>query len=195
MRNDQMILAAFASASANEGGFGAWSHPATDLGITDADYYIHLGRSVERYGFDILFFDDRLAMPAIYGNSVAETVRHGSRAVKLDLPTVLAIISTHTTRIGLGATYSTTYYAPFHIARVFATLDHLSGGRAVWNIVTSLNQTEAENFGVNYTNADQRYDQADEFLEVVTGLWESWERDALKRDREARVCAEKYFPL
>ena len=190
MRTDHMMLAAFASASTNRGNFGAWMHPATDLGILDADYYINLGRSVERCGFDILFFDDRLAMPAIYGDSVADTVRLGTRAVKLDLVAVLAIISAHTSRIGLGATYSTTYHAPFHIARAFATLDHLSGGRAVWNIVTSLNSSEAENFGVPFQNADQRYDRADEFLEIVSGLWETWERDALKLDREKGIYAD-----
>jgi FMN-dependent oxidoreductase (nitrilotriacetate monooxygenase family) len=190
LRTDKMTLAAFASASTNRGNFGAWTHPATDLGILDANYYINLGRSVERYGFDILFFDDRLAMPAVYGDSPAEAVRLGSRAVKLDLISVLSIISTHTSRIGLGATYSTTYHAPFHIARAFATLDHLSGGRAVWNIVTSLNRNEAENFGVPFKGADDRYDRADEFLEVVSGLWETWERDALKLDRETGIYAD-----
>lgn len=190
MRTDHMTLAAFASASTNRGNFGAWMHPATDLGILDADYYINLGRSVERCGFDILFFDDRLAMPAVHGDSPAEAVRLGTRAVKLDLIAVLSVISAHTTRIGLGATYSTTYHAPFHIARAFATLDHLSGGRAVWNIVTSLNRNEAENFGVPFQNADQRYDRADEFLEIVSGLWQTWERDALKRDRASGIYAD-----
>lgn len=190
MRTDHMTLAAFASASTNRGNFGAWTHPATDLGILDADYYVNLGRSAERYGFDILFFDDRLAMPAVYGDSPAEAVRLGTRPVKLDLIAVLSIISAHTNRIGLGATYSTTYHAPFHIARAFATLDHLSGGRAVWNIVTSLNRNEAENFGVPFQAEDQRYDRADEFLEVVSGLWQTWERDALKRDRTTGVYAD-----
>ena len=190
MRDDKMILAAFASASTTMGGIGAWSHLSTDLGLLDADYYINLARSLERGGFDILFFDDRLAMPTAYGNSIAQTARLGSRALKLDLLTILGLVSSHTSSIGLGATYSTTYFAPYHVARAFATLDHLSRGRAVWNIVTSLNANEAENFGVQYQNADQRYDRADEFLEIVTGLWETWERDALKLDRASKVFAD-----
>ena len=95
-----------------------------------------------------MFFDDRLAMPGIYGGSVAEAVRTGARPVKLDLSIVLGICAAVTDRIGLGATYSTTYYTPFHVARTFATLDHLSGGRAAWNVVTSVNDSEAQNYGL-----------------------------------------------
>ena len=93
-------------------------------------YYQKLGRILEEGCFDMMFFDDRLAMPGIYGGSVAEAVRRGARPVKLDLSIVLGAIAGATRSIGLGATYSTTYYAPFHVARTFATLDHLSGGRA-----------------------------------------------------------------
>jgi FMN-dependent oxidoreductase (nitrilotriacetate monooxygenase family) len=190
MRTDKMILAAFGSASATLGSVGAWTHLSSDLGLLDADYYINLGRTCERVGFDILFFDDRLAMPAAYGDSVAETARLGSRALKLDIATILALISSHTNRIGLGATYSTTYYQPYHVARLFATLDHLSGGRAVWNIVTSLNSAEADNFGAAYSAADDRYDRADEFLEIVTGLWGTWKSESLKLDRNTKTFAD-----
>ena len=128
----------------------------------------------------MMFFDDRLAMPSIYGGSVDEAVRHGARPVKLDLSIVLGVIAGVTRSIGLGATYSTTYYSPFHVARTFATLDHLTGGRAAWNVVTSVNDSEAQNYGVDQVLAhDARYDRADEFLEATTGLWDSWEDDAL----------------
>ena len=103
-----------------------------------------------------MFFDDRLAMPGIYGGSVAEAVRTGARPVKLDLSIVLGVVAGATEHIGLGATYSTTYYAPFHVARTFATLDHLSGGRAAWNIVTSVNDSEAQNFGVDAASGPRR---------------------------------------
>ena len=122
----------------------------------------------------MMFFDDRLAMPGIYGGSVAEAVRHGARPVKLDLSIVLGVVAGATRSIGLGATYSTTYYSPFHVARTFATLDHLSGGRAAWNVVTSVNDSEAQNFGVEeHLGHDERYDRADEFLEATTGLWDT----------------------
>ena len=139
----------------------------------------------------MMFFDDRLAMPGIYGGSVADAVRLGARPVKLDLSIVLGLVAGATRHIGLGATYSTTYYSPFHVARTFATLDHLSGGRAAWNVVTSVNDGEAQNFGVDaHLGHDARYDRADEFLEATTGLWDTWDDDALVLDREAGVFAD-----
>jgi FMN-dependent oxidoreductase (nitrilotriacetate monooxygenase family) len=139
----------------------------------------------------MMFFDDRLAMPGIYGGSVADAVRLGARPVKLDLSIVLGIVAAATQHIGLGATYSTTYYSPFHVARTFATLDHLSGGRAAWNVVTSVNDSEAQNYGFKeHIGHDERYDRADEFLEATTGLWDTWEDDALVLDREAGYFAD-----
>jgi FMN-dependent oxidoreductase (nitrilotriacetate monooxygenase family) len=138
-----------------------------------------------------MFFDDRLAMPGIYGGSVADAVRLGARPVKLDLSIVLGLVAGATQHIGLGATYSTTYYSPFHVARTFATLDHLSGGRAAWNVVTSVNDGEAQNFGLKEHLAhDARYDRADEFLEATTGLWDTWDDDALVLDRAAGRFAD-----
>ncbi len=170
---------------------GSWRHPATEHGFLTASYYEKLGRTLEEGCFDMMFFDDRLAMPGIFGGSVAEAVRHGARPVKLDLSIVLGILAATTRSIGLGATYSTTYYSPFHVARTFATLDHLTGGRAAWNVVTSVNDSEAQNFGVDQVLAhDQRYDRADEFLEAVAALWDSWEDDALVLDRVNGVFAD-----
>ncbi|MFC4507763.1 MULTISPECIES: NtaA/DmoA family FMN-dependent monooxygenase [Streptomyces] len=190
MRDDKMVLVAFGQATVSQTQNGAWMHPGSDPNVLQPEYYINLGREVERAGFDMLFFDDRWAMPGTYGRSFRDAVRRGTRVVKLDLLTILGLISAHTERIGLGATYSTTYFHPFHVARAFATLDHLSKGRAVWNIVTSLNQDEAENFGTPFMEHDSRYDRADEFLEVVTGLWETWERDAFRLDRSTGVFAD-----
>ncbi|HET6662618.1 MAG TPA: LLM class flavin-dependent oxidoreductase, partial [Acidimicrobiales bacterium] len=177
---------------------GSWRHPATEHGFLSASYYQKLGRTLEEGCFDLMFFDDRLAMPGIYGGSVAEAVRTGARPVKLDLSIVLGAIAGVTQHIGLGATYSTTYYAPFHVARTFATLDHLSGGRAAWNVVTSVNDAEAQNYGVDaHLGHDERYDRADEFMEATTGLWDSWDDDALVLDRESGVFADpgKVHPL
>ncbi len=111
--------------------------------------------------------------------------------MKLDLSIVLGLVAGVTQHIGLGATYSTTYYSPFHVARTFATLDHLSGGRAAWNVVTSVNDSEAQNYGVEMHLAhDARYDRADEFLEATTGLWDTWDDDALVLDREGGTFAD-----
>ncbi|HXY26919.1 MAG TPA: LLM class flavin-dependent oxidoreductase [Acidimicrobiales bacterium] len=185
----QMALVGFMQAGNATVYAGSWRHPATEHGFLTARYYEKLGRTLEEGCFDVMFFDDRLAMPGIYGGSVADAVRTGARPVKLDLSVVLGVIAGVTRHIGLGATYSTTYYAPFHIARTFATLDHLSGGRAAWNVVTSVNDSEAQNFGLKeHLPHDARYDRADEFLEATTGLWDTWEDDALVLDR-----ADSYF--
>jgi FMN-dependent oxidoreductase (nitrilotriacetate monooxygenase family) len=137
------------------------------------------------------FFDDRLALPDILGHDHAEAVRHGIRVVKLDLVSILTAMGLATSHLGLGATYSTTYYEPYHVARVFATLDHMLGGRVAWNVVTSLNDSEAHNMGAEeHLEHDLRYDRADEFMEVVLGHWDSWADDAIVQDRGSGFFAD-----
>jgi FMN-dependent oxidoreductase (nitrilotriacetate monooxygenase family) len=190
-RSRQLSLVGFMQAGNATVYAGSWRHPATEHGFLSASYYQKLGRTLEEGCFDMMFFDDRLAMPGIFGGSVAEAVRYGARPVKLDLSIVLGVMAATTRSIGLGATYSTTYYSPFHVARTFATLDHLTGGRAAWNVVTSVNDSEAQNFGFEQVlDHDQRYDRADEFLEAVSALWDSWEDDALVLDRANGIFAD-----
>ncbi|MHB1582678.1 MAG: LLM class flavin-dependent oxidoreductase [Acidimicrobiales bacterium] len=187
----QMALVGFMQAGNATVYAGSWRHPATEHGFLTAGYYQRLGQVLEQGCFDLMFFDDRLAMPGIYAGSVAEAVRWGARPVKLDLSIVLGVLAASTRHIGLGATYSTTYYAPFHVARTFATLDHLSGGRAAWNVVTSVNDSEAQNFGLDeHLGHDARYDRADEFLEATLGLFDTWDDDALVLDRAAGRFAD-----
>lgn len=191
MSERQMSLVGFMQAGSTTVYAGSWRHPATEHGFLTAGYYQKLGRTLEDGCFDMLFFDDRLAMPGIYAGSVGEAVRLGARPVKLDLSIVLGLIAGATEHIGLGATYSTTYYSPFHVARTFGTLDHVTGGRAAWNIVTSINDGEAQNHGVKeILDHDSRYDRADEFLEVTTGLWDTWDDDALILDRASGTFAD-----
>ncbi|TCP43423.1 FMN-dependent oxidoreductase (nitrilotriacetate monooxygenase family) [Tamaricihabitans halophyticus] len=170
---------------------GSWRYPSAEHSFLDLDYYARIAQTLERGKFDLVFFDDRLAMPSVFGNSAHEAVRYGARPVKLDLTAVLGGIAGATSKIGLGATYSTTYYSPYHVARTFATLDHLSGGRAAWNVVTSVNDSEAQNFGVReHLGHDERYERAHEFLEAVYQLWDSWSDDALILDRESGEFAK-----
>ncbi|WP_040825334.1 LLM class flavin-dependent oxidoreductase [Nocardia jiangxiensis] len=190
-RDDQMTLVAFMQASNVTVYSGSWRCPSSAADYLDLRYYQRVARVLEEGTFDLMFFDDRLAMPSIYGGSSADAVRYGARPIKLDLTAVLGAAAAATTHLGLGATYSTTYYPPFHVARSFATLDHLSGGRAAWNVVTSVNDAEARNFGVEQHLAhDERYDRAEEFIEVVARLWDSWEDDAIVGDREAGIFAD-----
>ena len=180
----QMSLVAFLQAQNCTNYVGSWRHPASMNDFMTPAYYQRIARTLEDGLFDMAFFDDRLAMPDIYGNDHRETVANGVRAVKMDPATVLMTMAAATTHLGLGATYSTTYYEPFHVARLFATLDLMTKGRVAWNVVTSLNDSEAANFGhAEHLEHDLRYDRADEFMEVVMGHWDTWEDDALIMDK------------
>jgi FMN-dependent oxidoreductase (nitrilotriacetate monooxygenase family) len=190
-RDGQLTLVAFMQASNVTVYSGSWRYPSATHDFLDLRYYQRVARVLEEGTFDLMFFDDRLAMPSIYGGSPADAVRYGARPIKLDLTAVLGVAAAATEHLGLGATYSTTYYPPFHVARTFATLDHLSGGRAAWNVVTTVNDAEARNFGVEqHLGHDERYDRAEEFIEVVAKLWDSWGDDALVMDRESGIFAD-----
>src|SRR5260221_3233980 len=186
----QITLIAFLQAQNCTIFASSWRHPQSRTDTWSADYYRHIGRVLEEGKFHLGFFDDRLAMPDMYGRNHAHTVRHGIRCVKMDAVTVLTVMGMATERLGLGATYATSYYEPFHVARLFATLDLMTDGRAAWNVVTSLNDGEAQNMGRDEViEHDLRFDRADEFMEVVFGQWDSWEDDAIVQDKAAGLFA------
>ena len=187
----RMALIAFLQAQNCSNYPGSWRHPDTASDFLSAEYYRRIARILEAGKFHMAFFDDRLAMPDIYGHDHRETVAHGIRTVKLDPILVVAAMGLTTKGLGVGATCSTTYFEPYHVARVFATLDQLTDGRAAWNVVTSLNDSEAANFGqVKHPEHDSRYDRADEFMEVVLGHWASWESGAVVLDKTGGQFAD-----
>jgi FMN-dependent oxidoreductase (nitrilotriacetate monooxygenase family) len=188
----QMHLAGFLIAGPVAHSHALWRHPETAMDFLRPEGYQEIAGILERGKFDLLFFADRLAMSTTYGNSLEVGVRHGDQDVaRLDPLQVLALVAAGTTHLGLGATCSTTYFHPYHLARSFATLDNLSRGRAAWNVVTSVNQGEARNFGYQeHLEHDRRYDRADEFMEVAYKLWDSWDEDALVLDRERGQFAD-----
>ncbi|MGP4003744.1 LLM class flavin-dependent oxidoreductase [Streptomyces sp. 8N706] len=161
----------------------AWRHPRTrPERATDLTYFRELALTAERGKFDSVFLADGLALR---GNA-----RHNVLGGFEPL-TLLSALAAVTEHIGLIATVSTTFNEPFHTARKFASLDHLSGGRAGWNIVTSAGVEEARNFGQEeHLEHARRYDRAREFVDVATKLWDSWEDDAVVLDRERGVYAE-----
>ncbi len=186
----QMTLVAFLQAQNCTNFVGSWRHPEASPDFMTADYYRHIARVLEAGKFHVGFFDDRLAMPDRYGGDHAHTVANGIRCVKMDPITILTVMGMATERLGLGSTCSTTYFEPFHVARVFQTLDLMTNGRAAWNIVTSMNDGEALNMGhAAHGEHDQRYDRADEFLEVVVGHWDSWDDDAIVLDKRTGLFA------
>jgi FMN-dependent oxidoreductase (nitrilotriacetate monooxygenase family) len=187
----QMVLVGFLQAQNCSNYPASWRYPGTAPDFMTPEYYQRVARILEEGKFHLAFFDDRLAMPNRYGDDFVESVRNGVRVVKMDLVPILMAMGLATTKLGLGATYSTTYYEPFHVARVFATLDLMLGGRIAWNVVTSLNDSEAANFGQREVLAhDLRYDRAEEFMEVVLGHWDTWQDDAIKRDPESGIFAD-----
>src|SRR5258708_24677665 len=120
-------------------------------------------------------------------NLYADPAAHPSYTLRLEPLTMMAALAISTSRIGLGATSSTTYGDPFSVARAFASLDHISRGRAAWNAVTTANPTSGANFGMEHPNHALRYERAGEFIEVVTKLWDPWTDDALVADRQTAV--------
>ena len=187
----QMVMVGFLQAQNCSNLPASWRHPGSRTDFLSPDYYREIARILEHGKFHLAFFDDRLAMPDRYGGDHTHTVEHGIRCVKLDPIVTLMAMGMATTRLGLGATCSTTYYEPFHVARLFATIDLMTEGRAAWNVVTSLNDGEAMNMGRNgVMEHDLRYDRADEFMEVVLGHWDSWEDDALIVDKSSGRFAD-----
>ncbi len=187
----QMVLVGFLQAQNCSNLASSWRHPASRTDSWSPDFYRHIGRVLEAGKFHLGFFDDRLSMPDMFGRDHGHTVQHGIRCVKLDAVTVLTVMGMATERLGLGATYSTSYYEPFHVARLFATLDLMTKGRAAWNVVTSLNDGEAQNMGRDEAiGHDLRYDRADEFMEIVLGHWDAWEDDAIVQDKATGLFAK-----
>jgi len=187
----QMVMVGFLQAQNCTNLPSSWRHPESRDDSMSSDYYQEIARVLEAGKFHIAFFDDRLAMPDRYGNDHAHTVEYGIRCVKMDPLIVLTTMGMATTRLGLGSTCSTTYFEPFDVARRFATLDLMSGGRAGWNVVTSVNDGEAHNMGKEqHLDHDPRYDRADEFMEVVLGHWDSWEDGSLIIDKKSGRFAD-----
>ncbi|MEM1306779.1 MAG: NtaA/DmoA family FMN-dependent monooxygenase [Pseudomonadota bacterium] len=188
---EKLILVGFLQAQNCTNYPGSWRHPASASDFLSARYYQRIARALEDAKFHLAFFDDRLALPDILNNEAGPALEHGVRVVKMDPATIVMSMGAATTHLGLGCTYSTTYYEPFHVARVFATMDHMLEGRVAWNVVTSLNTSEARNFSQSTHPAhDLRYDKADEFMEVVLGHWDSWRDDALIVDKVANRFAD-----
>jgi len=154
---------------------GGWRHPDAMGSPTDLDWLTWIAQSAERRNFDMLFLGDSLTTS---DHRLPSTV---SRFEPLSLLSALAARTQH---IGLAATASTTLDQPFHLARAFSSLDHLSGGRAAWNVVTSFSEDAASNIGIaKFPDHATRYEIAGEFLEVCTKLWDAWKPGAIVKDK------------
>ncbi len=187
-RKDQIKFAVFLSGDSNYH-IAGWRLPETyaDTGM-NIERWIEYAKTMERGKLDMLFIADSIGT---HHADDAEVTRRNAHIDRLEPFTTLAALSSVTKHIGLAATAHTTYNEPYHIARKFASLDHLSHGRAAWNFVTGANHEDALNFSQDeHTAHGDRYDMAEEFADVVRGLWDTCEDDAFPRDKKTGVYAD-----
>lgn len=161
----------------------AWRHPAANAAAgIDFGWYRDLARKAEAAAFDLIFIADGAGARGDDPEILSRTAH--SYVAQFEPVTLLSSLAAVTSRIGLVCTLSTSFNEPFHVARKIASLDHISGGRAGWNLVTSASDHEARNFGRDAHLAHaERYDRASEFADVVNALWDSWDDDAFVRDK------------
>jgi FMN-dependent oxidoreductase (nitrilotriacetate monooxygenase family) len=168
-----------------------WVGPFGSGGTSWAgDFFIEMAKDLERAGFDYVILEDKLMVSDAYGGTMEHDLKQGI-APKHDPVPLATLMAYNTTRLGVVPTMSTSFYPPFLLARLTATIDHIARGRMGWNIVTSAEDRAAQNFGLDKLyEHDLRYDMADEYLRLVTELWESWDTDALVADRERGVYVD-----
>jgi FMN-dependent oxidoreductase (nitrilotriacetate monooxygenase family) len=170
-----------------------WRHPRTAAAGYDwarPPLYQHIARVCERGMFDMVFFADLNYISDTYRGSLDPALRYAAQAPEHDPIPLLSYMAAATQHIGVAATFSVSQHHPFYAARLWATLDHLTDGRAGWNVVTSINHNQDANFGVDRPPADVRYDRAHEFIEVCRKLWSSWDEDAVVMDRAGAQFAD-----
>jgi FMN-dependent oxidoreductase (nitrilotriacetate monooxygenase family) len=183
----QMHMGVFVLGTGNHQ--AGWRYEGAATSHIELPVMQEIARIAERGKFDLLFISDSMVM---------EPGDHPSFACRFEPTTLITALSTCTTHIGLGATVSTSFSEPYNVARVFGSIDHLSGGRAAWNVVTSSNAKAALNFNRDeHIEHELRYARAQEFVDVVRGLWDCWEDDALIADKATGQYfdADKITPL
>lgn len=183
MSKRQIKLGAFIPSTAQHA--AGWRHPESrPQDHLNIDYIIELAKTAEKGLFDAYFLADGLSVR--WGSAVEGQLGLGDKGVGFEPVTLFSALSVVTKNIGFIATASTTYEDPYILARKFASLDHISKGRAAWNVVTTASADTARNFGLEkHPDPKVRYERADEFIEVTQKLWDSWEDDAFLYDKES----------
>lgn len=173
-----------------------WARSSAE-GWTNGEYHRWMAQKGEEAGFDFVLIEDSMLIGDAYAGSYRLDLEHGCSGPRLDGIMLLPILGQATKHIGLIATMSTTFTPPYLLARLMATCDHLTNGRAGWNLVTSSQNRAAQNFGLELPPHDVRYDMAEEYIDLVNQLWASWEPDArvMDEDRGVYIDHTKVHPI
>jgi long-chain alkane monooxygenase len=178
---------------------GDWINPVSQgTGNWDGKFFVDMALAMERACFDYIMLEDTLMVSEAYGGTAEATLKYALQVPKHDPMPLAAMIGAATSKLGVVATMSTLAYPPFMLARLSSTLDHISGGRFGWNIVTSGEDTAAQNFGLDeLPPRETRYAMADEYVDVVCKLFDSWEPDAVVKDAATGTYADhtKVHPI
>lgn len=167
---------------------GQWGDGGRDW---SGETLIDVARQLDRADFDFMLLEDKSMVADAYGGSFVAELKHAYHAPKLDPAPLVPLLAQATERLGIIATLSTTFYPPYLLARLTATLDHLTRGRVGWNVVTSGEDRAAQNYGYDsIPEHDLRYEKAEEYVDLVQQLWHSWDEDAVVRDRATRTYAD-----
>ena len=172
---------------------GLWSHPRdTSINYNSLDYWVDYARTAERGLLDGIFLADVFGVYDVFGDSPDTAVRHAVQLPNAEPTLLVSAMALATKHLGFGITSNLTFEHPYQLARRFSTLDHLTNGRIGWNIVTGYLDSGARGMGLPASRVhDERYDAAEDFLEATYKLWEgSWEDDAVRRDRGARIFTD-----
>src|ERR1700722_8706292 len=171
--NRQMHMGVFVLGTGNH--IAGWRYEGAYISHMELPAMQEIARIAERGKFDLLFISDAMVM---------DPTDHPSFMCRFEPTTLISLLSASTTHIGLGATVSTSFSEPFNVARIFGSIDHISGGRAAWNVVTSSNPAAALNFSRDeHLEHEPRYQRANEFVDVVRGLWDCWDEHAIVADK------------
>lgn len=181
-RRAHMLMGAYISYGTGHHA-ASWRHPSSDVTATrNLEHYVGVTRLAEEHLFDLIFLSDA---PAVFNDDQAG---FGGRVTSFEPVTLMSALAMASTNIGLVVTSSTTYKEPYNVAREYASLDHISGGRAAWNLVTTSKLAAAHNFGLaDHPPHQTRYDRAGEFIDVVRGLWDTWDDDAFPADKATGI--------
>jgi FMN-dependent oxidoreductase (nitrilotriacetate monooxygenase family) len=185
-------LLAFVQHGVNSHATGMWRHPKDKVNWdwTRPPYWQHMARTMERGLFDAIFLADELAPYNNYESSSDACVKYAVQCPTHEPSTIVPIITAATEHLGVGVTLSTAFEHPYSMVRRLSSLDHLSGGRVAWNIVSSYSKSEWDAYGAEMTLRQGRYERMEEYMELCYKLWDSWDPDAIVADKKSGVFAD-----